>query len=66
MSGHIQHKTNLRKDSKALLAVNTFEGLVFLAVCWLVLCQLLRGLEAAVAHVASEQCISLGSTQEMF
>ena len=34
--------THFRKGLEALLAVDTFEGLVVLAVCWLVLCQFLR------------------------
>lgn len=44
--------THFRECFKALFAVSAFEGLVILTVCWLVLCQFLRGLKRTVTHVA--------------
>lgn len=39
---NIKHRSHFSECSEALLAVGTFEGLVILAVCGLVQCQLLR------------------------
>lgn len=50
---------HLRKGGKAALAVWTAKGLVLCAVCGLVLCQLLRGWEGAITHVAGEECVRL-------
>ena len=59
-----EHYTHFREGFKALLAVNAFEGLVVLAVCWLVLRQFLRWQKWAVTHIACEQCVSLWRNQK--